>query len=103
MSVVHLTVKDFKEKVFGSEQPVIVDFWASWCVPCQMLGPIIEELSDELDGEVVVGKVNIDEEQALAEEYGVFSIPTVIIFKDGGELERLVGVRTKEEYMEAIQ
>jgi len=103
MSVVHLTVKDFKEKVLASEQPVIVDFWASWCVPCQMLGPIIEELSDELDGEVVVGKVNIDEEQALAEEYGVFSIPTVIIFKDGGELERLVGVRTKEEYMEAIQ
>ena len=102
MSVVHLTVKDFKEKVLGSEQPVIVDFWASWCVPCQMLGPIIEELSDELDGEVVVGKVNIDEEQALAEEYGVFSIPTVIIFKDGGELERLVGVRTKEEYMEVI-
>ena len=83
MSTIHVTEAEFDEVVLGSELPVLVDFWAPWCNPCKMLGPVIDEIADEVDGKALVCKVNIDEEQNLAQEYRVMSIPTLLYFKDG--------------------
>ncbi len=80
----------------------LVDFWAPWCGPCQMLGPIIEELKNELGDKVNVQKVNVDEEQALAEKYGISSIPAVLIFKDGELKETIIGFRPKQDYLDAL-
>lgn len=77
---------------------MLVDFWADWCGPCRMLGPVIDQLAQEYDGRVVVGKVNVDEEPALAQAYGVMSIPNVVILKDGKEVDRLVGVQPKGNF-----
>ena len=81
MSTIHVTEAEFDEVVLGSELPVLVDFWAPWCNPCKMLGPVIDEIADEVDGKALVCKVNIDEEQNLAQEYRVMSIPTLLYFK----------------------
>ena len=81
----------------------MVDFWAPWCGPCKMLGPVIDEIADELDGSVVVGKVDIDEHPALAERYGVMTIPTVIVFKDGKEVERSVGAVPKRKLLDLLK
>ncbi len=83
MSEITVTTQNFESEVLNSEIPVIVDFWATWCGPCRMLAPIIDELAAELEGSVKVGKVNVDDEQALAVKFGIMSIPTVILFKDG--------------------
>jgi thioredoxin 1 len=80
----------------------LVDFWAPWCGPCQMLGPVIEEIEKEMTGKINVQKVNVDEEPALANQYGISSIPAVLIFKDGEVKETLVGFRQKTDYLEAI-
>ena len=82
---------------------VLVDFWASWCGPCMMLGPVVEQLAEELDGKVTVGKVNVDEEQELAVKFGVMSIPTLVLFKDGAEVTRSVGVVPKAKLLEMIE
>ena len=87
-----ITAENFEEVVLKSTKPVVVDFWATWCGPCKMMGPVIDQLADELAATAVVGKVNVDEEQELAMRYGVMSIPTVIFFKDGKEIDRKVGV-----------
>ena len=81
---------------------MLINFWASWCGPCRMVGPTIEQLAQEYEGRASVGKVNVDEEGGLAGDFGVMSIPTVVLFKDGKEVERLVGVRTIEEYKAII-
>lgn len=81
---------------------VLVDFWASWCGPCRMVSPIIESLAEEYDGRVKVCKVNVDEENSLAAQFGIESIPTVMIFKDGSVCERVVGVRGRDEYCEML-
>ncbi|MBO5918204.1 MAG: thioredoxin [Oscillospiraceae bacterium] len=88
---VHFTKEGF-EKALASGQLMMVDFWADWCGPCKMLAPVIEGLGDDYEGKAIVGKINVDEEQELAIRYGVMSIPTVIFFKDGEEVERKVGV-----------
>ena len=98
----HLTSKNFKEIIENSDKPVLVDFWASWCGPCQMLGPIIEELDAELT-DVLVAKVDVDEEQALAMEYKVASIPTLLLFKNGQPAERMVGFHDKDEILEMLK
>ncbi|MBC8560831.1 thioredoxin [Fumia xinanensis] len=103
MSTIHITETDFEEMVLGSELPVLVDFWAPWCNPCKMLGPVIDEIADEVDGKALVCKVNIDEEQNLAQEYRVMSIPTLLYFKGGKVVNQMVGVRPKEELLEALE
>lgn len=102
MALEHFTTGEFDQKVLGTDTVALVDFWATWCQPCQMLGPIIDEIAGEIDS-AVIGKVNVDEEPDLAARYNVMSIPTVILFKNGKEEQRFVGVRPKNEYIEALK
>lgn len=103
MSYIELNSMNFTEEVTKEkEMPVLVDFWAPWCQPCLMLGPVIEELADELDGEVKVCKLNCDENNEYAIMMGVMSIPCLILFVGGEEKNRLVGLHTKEEIIEFI-
>lgn len=97
-----ITDNSFEEVVLKSDIPVLVDFWAAWCGPCRMVGPIIEELSQEYKGKAIVGKVDVDANQQFAAKYGVRNIPTVLIFKNGEIVNRQVGVSPKKVYAEAI-
>lgn len=92
------TDQTFDELVLKADKPVMVDFWATWCGPCVMAGPVVDELADENVGAVVVGKLDVDQNQATAQKYGVMSIPTVIMFKDGKEVARKVGFAGKPMY-----
>lgn len=96
-----ITNASFKE-VLQSDKPVLVDFWAAWCGPCRMLGPVIEELSTDFEGKAIIGKVDVDNNQEIAAEFGIRSIPTVLIFKNGELVDRVVGVSPKEVYAEKI-
>ena len=101
MAELNFTNSNFKEEVLQSKEPVLVDFWATWCGPCRMMGPVVEEFANDYAGKVKVGKVNVDEEPELAQEYGIMSIPTIIIFKEGKIVNQVVGARTKSD-LEAI-
>ena len=96
---IKLSSENFEKEVLKSEKPVLVDFYADWCGPCNAMAPVIEELATELDGKAKVGKINVDENSNIAVEYNVMSIPTLIIFKNGKEEKRLVGLRDKEELL----
>ena len=100
--VLTLTSGNFREEVLQSGQPVLVDFWASWCGPCQKLGPIVDEVAAEAPG-AKIGKVNVDEQNQLAAEYGVMSIPTLILFQNGKVVKRSVGVISKQELLSMLQ
>lgn len=102
-NVITLDSQNFETEVMQSELPVLVDFWASWCGPCRMISPIIDQLADEFKGKIKVGKVNVDEERDLAGKYKVMSIPTLILFKDGQILDQVVGARPKGELERFIQ
>ena len=97
-----ITDATFQDVVLNSDKPVMVDFWAAWCGPCRMVGPIIEQLSEEYDGKAVVGKVDVDTNQEYAAKYGVRNIPTVLVFQNGEVVGRQVGVAPKNAYSEAL-
>lgn len=97
MSVITINKNNFEEEVLKSEKIVLIDFWASWCGPCRMMSPVIDEIAEETGENIKVGKINIDEEKELAIKYDVMSIPTFIVFKNGNEVGRSVGVQDKEE------
>lgn len=96
-NIVVLTQENFAKEVLQSSQPILVDFWAEWCGPCKMLAPILDELAQEYDGRIRIGKVNIDEHQALAAEYGIHSIPTLLLFRGGQVADQIVGLRSKRD------
>jgi len=97
-----ITDASFDEVVLKSNKPVLVDFWAAWCGPCRMVGPIIDEIANEYDGKAIVGKVDVDSNQEFAAKYGVRNIPTVLIFNKGEVVARQVGVAQKNAYTQAI-
>lgn len=96
------TSDKFEEEVLNASEPVFVDFWADWCGPCKMVGPVVEELAEDFKGKAKIGKLNVDENGTTAQAYGVMSIPTLILFKDGKEVERVVGFKPKEELAKII-
>lgn len=90
-----LTAENFESTVLKSDKPVLVDFWAEWCGPCRMVGPIVEELSGEYSGKAVIGKLNVDDYQSIAMQFGIRNIPTLLVFKDGQVVDKQVGVAPK--------
>lgn len=98
----NITDASFKQEVLQSDKVVLVDFWAAWCGPCRMLAPVIDELSNEFGGKAIIAKVDVDQNQQISLEYGIRSIPTLLIFKNGEVVEKLVGVSPKEVIAEKI-
>ncbi|MBP5427200.1 MAG: thioredoxin [Clostridiales bacterium] len=102
MSIRHITNANFEQEVMKSDKLVVVDFWATWCGPCRAIGPVVDELAQEYNGEVVIGKINVDEEGELSRKYKVMSIPTIMLFKNGEVIDKVVGLRSKEDLIELI-
>lgn len=98
-----LTDDNFEDEVLNSDEPVLVDFWATWCGPCRQIAPIVEDLADEFEGRAKVGKVDVDENPQVAQQYGVRSIPTLLFFKDGEVQEQLVGASGKQPLKETLE
>ena len=103
MAELKITRENFENEVMKSNIPVLIDFWAPWCGPCRMMGPIIEQLAEEYEGKAKVGKVNVDEEGELSQAFGVMSIPTIVLVKDGKIVKQAVGARPKAEVESMLQ
>ena len=101
MALINVTADNFKEKVLDSAVPVLLDFWATWCGPCQMIAPTIHEIADER-ADITVGKVNVDEQPGLAEAFGIVSIPTLVVIKDGKATAQAAGVRPKDAILKML-
>ena len=101
--MLELRQENFEKEVLRSDRPVVVDFWATWCMPCKMIAPIIKELASEYKGRCKVAKLNIDDAMAVATKFGVMNIPTIILFKDGKEFARIVGVASKDNISKKIE
>lgn len=102
MSVINLTSEN-QQEMLNSDKPVLIDFFASWCGPCKMLSPVVDEIASELDGEITVLKCDIDQNSALAQRFSVMSVPTLVLLRHGIEIKRLVGVRPKDEIIHSIR
>lgn len=100
--MLHITKENFPE-VVQSPLPVLIDFWASWCGPCRMLSPVIEKLAEELEGKAVIGKINVDEEAELASQFGVMSIPMLVVMKNGSIVHSSVGVKPRESILKMLE
>ena len=103
MSVINLTSENFEKEVLKEEKPILIDFWAAWCGPCKMMGPVVEQIAEDTKDTAKVCKLNIDEELNLATKYNVMSIPTFILLKNGKEVERMIGAMPKEELMKIFE
>ena len=103
MAKVSITDKNFKKDVLENKLPVVVDFWAPWCTPCRMVTPIIEQLAEEYSGKVVIGEMNVDENAQTASQFGIMSIPTVMVFKGGKPVKSLIGAQRKDNYKKMIE
>ena len=103
MSTMQITKDNYEQEVLKSSQPVLLDFWAPWCGPCKMIGPIVEEISNEVNGTAKVGKVNVDEEMELAQAFNVMSIPTLVVIKDGKIINSTVGFQSKEALLDLLK
>lgn len=103
MAVIEITSANFEQEVLKSEVPVLLDFWASWCGPCKMLSPVVDEVGEESDGSYKVGKVNVDEEGELAAQFGIASIPTLLVIKDGELVNKSVGVIPKDQVLALVK
>jgi len=101
--IITLTDQNFQDEVKAASTPVLVDFWAEWCAPCRMIAPVLDELAEEYDGKVKIGKVNVDDNRSIAAQYGVMSIPTLILFKNGEMVEQMVGAQPKENLAKVLQ
>ena len=97
-----ITTENFEEMVLNSDKPVLVDFWAEWCGPCRMVGPIVDELHTEYEGKAIVGKVNVDDQQEISAKYGIRNIPTILFFKAGEIVDKNVGVAPKSDLANKI-
>lgn len=102
MSVLNITQENFEREVVKSELPVLIDFWAPWCGPCRMVAPVVDELSNEMSGQIKVGKINVDENPGLAQSFGVMSIPTLTLIKGNKQLMRTVGAQSKQLLKQSI-
>ena len=102
MAIVTITKENFEQEVLKSEKKVLIDFWASWCGPCRMLTPIVEEIAKDAPPDVVVGKVNVDEQPELAVKFGVMSIPTLLVFQNGQLIDTSVGVKSKQAILKML-
>jgi thioredoxin 1 len=102
MKPIELTETTFEQEVLKASMPVLVDFWAAWCGPCKMIAPIVEELATEYDGKLKIGKVDVDNNQKIAMQYGIRSIPTLLVFKGGKVVEQIVGAAPKKNLVEKL-
>ena len=102
MALITVTKDNFKDEVLSSDKPVLLDFWASWCGPCRMVSPVIDEIAEQR-ADIKVGKVNVDEEGELAQMFGIMSIPTLVVVKDGKVVRQTVGVRPKQEILDMLE
>ncbi len=102
MADITFTDQNFKEQVLDSKTPVLVDFWAEWCAPCRIVSPIVEELATEYSGKLKVGKLNVDENGQTSQQYGVMSIPSLLIFKDGKVVKTMIGAQSKDNFKREI-
>ncbi|GLB28812.1 hypothetical protein LAD12857_07350 [Lacrimispora amygdalina] len=103
MSVLKITKDNFEKEVMQSDKPILLDFWASWCGPCKMVGPVVEQVAEETADVARVGKINVDEEQELAQAFKVMSIPTLVVMKDGKVVKSTVGVQSKQTLLSMLQ
>ena len=101
-NIITVTTENFEEKVLKAEIPVLVDFWASWCGPCRAVAPVMEEIASDYEGKIFVGKVNVDDQSELAQKFRIMSIPTIMLFKNGEVVEKMVGSKSKSEFAQVI-